>query len=416
MTDPVSSNCADIGVQGQQPLELRKQVESVMLRVRAAFAGILESVPTRNGRPHEVAELLNLDKQLVWKISRLVKTRDPVMMARHLPGPTAIGRFLDAAQLHVAPRVIDAIHAPLEDLNELIRVHAGDRVTFEMLLSEWYSREPDATVTHRREAFRGNSCIWGVQARTKLTSMFLHPSSEDGVFDIAIIAGVVDLRRLRLNLPWVIARWAVSDNDGEVRFNADREPLDPESNDPLLRRFCSKPLPQLRIVNGAPGMLEYQLAPGAIGNSGAVTCIYGNIVRRVASCYRDEHNEFNEVMAAMSTPCEVLVLDQIVHESLFGRIKPDLLVYSGLNASEQYPRGVTRVQLPVAEQVEYLGKGPAVLPTPHVPRYRELAEYVFERTGWDGSRFDVYRAEMRYPPIPSTVVMQHALRERPAGR
>jgi len=112
----------------------------------------------------------------------------------------------------------------------------------------------------------------------------------------------------------------------------------------------------------------------------------------------------------------VLVLDQIVHESLFGRIKPDLLVYSGLNASEQYPRGVTRVQLPVAEQVEYLGKGPAVLPTPHVPRYRELAEYVFERTGWDGSRFDVYRAEMRYPPIPSTVVMQHALRERPAGR
>ena len=34
--------------------------------------------------------------------------------------------------------------------------------------------------------------------------------------------------------------------------------------------------------------------------------------------------------------------------------------------------------------------------------------------GWDGTQFDVYRVQMKYPPIPATMIIKHNLPERPA--
>jgi hypothetical protein len=66
------------------------------------------------------------------------------------------------------------------------------------------------------------------------------------------------------------------------------------------------------------------------------------------------------------------------------------------------------------ESVTYLGKGPSVLYTADVPRYPELANYAFERLGWDGERFDVYRCRVEYPVLPSTVAMVFDLPEAPS--
>ena len=63
--------------------------------------------------------------------------------------------------------------------------------------------------------------------------------------------------------------------------------------------------------------------------------------------------------------------------------------------------------------VSYLGKGPSVLHTPDVPRYAQMGRYVFERVGWDGDRFDVYRCRVEYPVMPSSVAMCFDLPEAP---
>ena len=56
-----------------------------------------------------------------------------------------------------------------------------------------------------------------------------------------------------------------------------------------------------------------------------------------------------------------------------------------------------------------------MLHTADVPRYPKIAGYVFDRLGWDGSRFDVYRCRVQYPIVPSSVMLQFELPEKPAG-
>ena len=62
-----------------------------------------------------------------------------------------------------------------------------------------------------------------------------------------------------------------------------------------------------------------------------------------------------------------------------------------------------------------MGKGPGALYTGDFPKYPDMGRYVFDRLGWDAARFDVYRCRVEYPVLPSSVVMEFALRDTPAA-
>ena len=401
----------------------QEQAAGVLRAVRTAFSEILDVLPNRVRRPNEVAKALGIDRKLGWNIYKVVQTSDPFMAADHVPGSSGTHIFLDAARAARVPAErIDAANRAIADFERLIEVHAGDRTTLKMMLASCSPRGRERVdVAHRRAAFRANSYIWGVQARTQLKADFLHPGATPGTLDIASLRGFLGLRRIRDNVPWVIARARCTDNDGQVRRTFVREALDPfqssEHEAPLLRPFCTSPLPALRRLRSAHGFLEDELVEGPIGNTAAITCITGEVSRSVASCCRDEHNTHAELIARMRTPCEALVFDQLVYDGLFGPLEPELGVCSELAGAVPYPTsGAGRQMLPVFETVTYLGKGPSVLHTADVPRYAEMARFVFDRLGWDGDRFDVYRVRMVFPPIPTSVVMRYDLLDPPDKR
>jgi hypothetical protein len=400
-----------------------RQAEQVLRGVRNAFAELIEALPGQVGRPSELEKALGIDKKLGWRIFKLAHGSDPFAAAQHVPGTAGVRIFLDAAARQgVSAELTRAVTAAVESFEHLVDLHAGDRASFDMMVSGFARRgRHRGDLAHRKAAFRANSYLWGVQAKTQLKADFLHPSDEPGQFDIGSVRGFVGFRRIRANVPWVIARARCTDDDGTLRTSFVREPLDPPAGGtddgpivPLLREFCTQPLPEFRRVQGPHGFVEDELVEGPVGNTGAINCIIGEVARRVASYYRDEHNRYGDMTARMRTPCEVLLFDQFVHEDLFGRISPELHVYSDLRGGPEIPRHQReRDRLPAWEQVEYLGKGPTVIRTPDVPGYAEMARYALGRLGWDGERFDVYRIRLLYPVIPSTVVMRHELPERP---
>ena len=72
-------------------------------------------------------------------------------------------------------------------------------------------------------------------------------------------------------------------------------------------------------------------------------------------------------------------------------------------------------RLETGDEIRHLDGHPLRVYTPYVPRYAEMLEYVFKRLGWNPDRFHTYRVRIRYPMIPTSVGLLHALPEMPGG-
>jgi hypothetical protein len=394
----------------------------VINRLRRAVADVVRAITVPGNRPVDLATGLKIDNKLAWKISRVIDAADPFAAARYVPGASGFGIFLRAAKRsEVSKGVIASAKAAFDSFDELIHTHADSRKAFDMMLAG-YAREDRARadIEHRKQMFEGSSYVWGVQARAALRIDLLAPSADPAMFDCATIRGFSDLRRLRPNVPWRIARAYSADAAGDIHTSFVREAIDSslavdsEASDlPLMPAFCSKPLPQCRRVNGPMG-IEYELVEGAVGNTGVLTCIMGEIIRKAEPRYRTERYPDISQMFRLRTPCEFVVFDVLIHRALFGRrITPGFTLYSDLFAKQFGPRYRQCDRLPVQEQVEYLGRGRAVAATSEIARYADMIQEALDRGGWNGAEFDVYRVQMRYPPIPSNLVIAHDLPEPP---
>ncbi|MBW7906136.1 MAG: hypothetical protein LC135_16775 [Phycisphaerae bacterium] len=403
-------------------LSFASHATQVIARLRSAFADVLDPLPvSRLSRRSQLAEVLGIDRTLAWKISKFIEGNDPFAAARVLPGSAGVNIFLRAASRCHAPRAsIEAARKAFQDFRALIQVHAGDRKSFGMMLAG-YVREnaARADMEHRKQAFQANSYLWGVQAATQLDTYLVNGSANEDLLDVAVIRGFVNLRRIRPHVPWRIARLYSVNDVGELRTSFAREPLDPSAPSqpggadlPLLSQFCSKLLPRFQRVSGPRGAVEYELAEAPVGNTASHTCMIGETVRGIGSRYRAERDWQFVVRARMRTPCEASIFDLIIHRELFGRITPHVELFSELFAAELDCHYEESDRLPVHEGVRYLGCGPEVVRTPEVPRYTRLIEYAFERLGWDGRQFDVYRVRLQFPVVPSAVLLKHPLASR----
>ena len=399
------------------------EAKQVIERVRTAFAAILDGLPKRAARAHEVSKAFGIHEKLGWQVANVVYEPDPFVAARHLPGPTSLKRFLDAARTrHIRGELIEAAEQALAEFQKLIERHAGDRGSLDLMLIGCAGDAAyTAHIAQRKAWFAAGSHIWGVQAKARVMTDFLFPSARSDWFDVAYFNGYMKLRRMRPAVRWEITRSKPETDDGSERSKCKREPLDIElakseqtGSPPLVKRFCSHPLPRIERMEAPNGFIKDILVEGPIGETGSLNCFTGEVLRDVALRFRTEHDWMWYASATMRTPCEVLILDQFIHEDLFGPIRPKLYVYSDMTDAPRSPI-TQRVheRLPVHETVQHLGKGLSGIRTPDAPSYTEMVRYAFNRLGWDPTQFFVYRVRMEYPPVPTTVTMESPLPDAP---
>src|SRR5690554_4498328 len=159
------------------PRSFAEDTEQTLRRLRGAVVETLGSLGLHNERPQDIARQLGLDKSLAWKIARVAQASDPYAMYQHIPGPTGIDIFLQTAERRGAPPdVLQEVRAAVVNLDQLVHVHAGDRGTFELMLSA-YSKEGqrEAIIDHRKLLFKGASSVWGVQAFAEFLSYIVQP-------------------------------------------------------------------------------------------------------------------------------------------------------------------------------------------------------------------------------------------------
>jgi hypothetical protein len=388
--------------------------------LRTALAGIVASVPGGAAKPVEMQRALNIDMKLSCKVFKVIGAAGPLAAGPHVPGISALRTFLHAASaVGVQEPLVNAAVLAAAEFDRVVATHAGDRATFDSMISS-LANIGDATritLEHRRAAFRAQRHIFGLQAKALLKCMVVQPSADPRLLDFVQISGFLLLRQLRPDAPLVISRVRTTNDDGTVR-EIGREPLDPTPDqtfgNALLREFCSQPPPQYRAVQTAPGMVCGELISNGVGKKGAITCLEGHVARAAVPRYRDAGNSVGANNARIRVPCEALILDLLVHEEAFGALRP-----IGFTCAEnlgEVPAPSTCAEwqrLDPRESVAYLGKGPSVLYAADFSRYADLGRYIFDRLGWDGTRFDVYRCHVEYPVLPSTVVMQFDLPAAP---
>jgi hypothetical protein len=352
---------------------------------------------------------------LAWKLTRIMRSPDAEGVLPYLPGPAGFVLVLKAFQNSDAPPAeLNGLREATDEFEFMIGQHAGDRATLELMLdSSGLGVQGDPLEASRKLAFRGNSGIWGIQARTRLRAAVIAPNAEKPhMLDMANVSGLIDLRRFRPNASWPLFHRESYNDDGSPRQRP-TEPMDTSLGDNadtmLWAEFCTQPLPVVRVIPTRLGN-RYEAVGGRVGNSGRTTCVHGDIVRQFASRYADDMNRLGEFYTDINAPTENLVFDLIVHHELADEIKPKVRV---LLTDSAIPYYESSGPIPCSESLRHIASVPPRLATPLVPRYTEIISGVYKRMGWDAKDFRAMRFEMKCPPMPSKIILTYEL---PKGR
>lgn len=405
---------------------------------RAALAALLGAAGVDATKTRETARALNVNRGLVWRVSRAVGAEDDVTAATNLPGQVGLERLLEACRERgVGEDVLGAARAAVRRFHDVAASGFGDRRTLEILLANAGEESTSIDLESARKAmFDGGCAVWGVRADVRLRIMFLAPNRDDpAMLDEADVAGYVGFRRLR-RVPWPMSYKAVYTDTGADDAPAE-EPIDQApggtSSLPLLREFCEPRDLTVNLVKTGRGGVRHELpvTPGL--GSEPMTCLFGAVFRKIYTARSTPRCRIAGSLVVMDTPVERVILDCFVHRSLVGPGAPGGTNGAGTNGGTNAgggmgsprvtlvdrltrPHGFSEEELdqealPFEIQPRRLGPGASGAVTPHVPWYPRLVERVCARLGYGADEFIAYRAEMVYPPIPTALVVRFRLPE-----
>lgn len=388
---------------------------SALQGVRHALIELYAAVSADPQSPQEVARRFGINRNLTWKLSRVITAKDPFSALNHLPGQQGLDLALDAFTKQGAPNAaIESVHEAIKRFAHVVDTHAGDRDQFELTLESMGLFEREYRMETGRElAFRGNSMIWGVQARTRLCTVVMAPETATTT-SVAYWGGVVDFRRLRPSARWRLFRSRISDDEGRKIENANIEEIETKQpGDPpmFIREFSSPNVPEIETCDSPEGC-EFVLPGGPVGKLGAFDCYYGYVLRDLPT-YRTERDHFGSFAVAVTMPTETLLFDLVLHRDCKLDATPEFLVYGFPHGGADHPAWQTQQNLlPIsADILELAGPPPAVV-TPLVPKYNHMMSRIYARMGWNPQEFRGFRFRLAYPPMSSLAVVRWPLPER----
>lgn len=394
-------------------------------RVQSALSAAYRIAGLDIEKPQDVSRQIGIDKNLSWKIARIAGYEDPMSAAVLVPGPEGINILVAAlSRSGLRDREMAVLRNAFESFEDMVKQHAGDRPTLQLLLDGATSRA--SLELSRKTAFRGLSGVWGVQARVRIMTQILMPCATDGTaLDTAIIASLVDVTRLRPLAGWPIFRFqryhGSVESEDQVTTVRERalEPLEPPTSpdDPalIMRSWCSPRDVRVQSVNTPLGIV-HELGDGPLGRTGTSTFVFGHIERGALPRYAGSGtHERGEMGAVVTMPIETLLFDVVAHRDLPEVASAKVQVFGNPFGNSPLDAAARKsMLLPIGDPVREITGTPTRFSTDLSDGYGDLMHAVFNRISADPADFRVFRLEMQYPPMPSTVIVSYELPTKPA--
>lgn len=381
--------------------------------MRVSLSSLMVAAGLDPSDPQSMTRQWGLNRQLSWKVVKVIQHRDAYVSLQHLPGNEGLSLILRRAeQAGVSASLLDGVREAACAFDALIETHCGDRAVFDIMGSglSHVDQALQQQENQRKQFFLGASSIWGAQAKVNFASWYVGPSAGEcaisGQADLVNIKAWIGFRRLRENLSWAMSRQMSRHDSGASMAIDAPEPLDAGSSSevPLLRQFCTDPVPDFSLREEG-GRTTVSLDPGPVGNAGQISCVFGKIFRRMPHV-RSGVDRLSRFMSYLNVPSELAIMDLFVHRSMAKLLPPSVTLSSLIDANEPDPE---RSRLPLNDPLIDLG-----VPTPapftlEVPRYAEMFDLVMTRMQWSAEDFLGYRMRINYPPLPAALVMRYEL-------
>jgi hypothetical protein len=383
------------------------KLQKVGLDLREALLPIIAQIAGPSPRPSRLAERLEIDKSLASKLCRAYRTENALEFMYIVPAPAGLGIFLSAAaRVDVAPELRSRATRSIARFQALIDETPGGRATLSAAIS---ASSPEARIRNERSSkqavYRAMSYLLGIQCESMASAFIIRPGEADGWVDSIDISHRISMRRLRPTAPVGLLSHRLHGHQGEenvaeLRFETlDGNPAE-SVHSFFLPEFCSDPLPEMQeFKNG--NQTTIALSKSGPPPEAPFNLTFAAILRNAMEQYRTDESEHGWRNYLLHCPCKTLVRDVFIRDDLYVGTVPEIALYipspKGPETIKRPGEYGTMNTLDMAMPIEHLGMGLDRIGVKEIPSYTRLLKHVFERAGWDASRYRGYRTRVTYP-------------------
>lgn len=393
-------------------------LDAAIATLRSALRELNASVQADPLRPQVVSRRFGLNKNLTWKVMRILESKESPEAVSMLPGPSGIEIYLrafekaKASALHTA-----AVRAALANLDAVTRSHIGGRHELDTVLDGL--RRDSQLEQSRRMAFRGLSGVFGVQAKLRLTAQIIAPAAvpnSTDLFDFFLVVGLIGLQRTRPVKGLPLFRVTKISSPLTQATDLQMQPLLPcDGTDSrqawILREFTTIDASGVRAREEARNSLV-ELDAGPIGKGGAGDICFGARIDGAVTTHRTEGDARTEFATAIRVPSEAIVTDLFVPRAMRDAAQAEAALYGILSGPlPQDPTDREKARLPITTNITWHDVNDEALALDAFPRYGELVRTTFAVAKHDPREFVCMRVQLDYPPCPSEIIVGWDLSE-----
>ena len=392
--------------------KLEDRIHSIAEDLRRHLEPIIREIAGSRPRPSRLVSELDIDKSLASRLTRAIRADDPSEFIHLLPSPTGLSIFLSAARTAgINKETCRAAEDSVDGFRFLLEALPGGRATLDAALSASSGEARSRSEKNAKQAvYKAMSYLVGIRCESIATTFAIQPAADGRMADALDIHHRIGIRRLRPTAPLGVSSMRLhppSNGKTPLPFmeTLDGVPVS-EAQNYFLPEFSSPDLPEFHMFTEG-SVLTTALPESDPPLESPLDLTSAMVIRNVMERYRTKeiHDEWRGYL--LHLPCKTLVRDVYIHEDLYQGMVPDITLHI------PSPKGAETVRHPglhgrlntldLSIPVENLGLGIGSVAIRGIGRYPELVHEVFDRAGWDASKFRGYRARVTYP-VPMTLM------------
>lgn len=391
-------------------------------RLRVDLVRLLRGLELEPRSGTAIASGLKLNRQLSWQLATIATEPARSEGLQVLPGARGLQLFIRAcAKVEGADEEVEAFRASVDALERALRLHAGDRASLGLLAAAWTPGRLENRTEHlRREGFRAQCALLGVQAASQVRGVIYAPSraGDASKVSMATYQCFNDLMRLRKDRPCrLLFVEAPTHDDGGLAIGPDELESHLRERFELDEGLSSGLADEIQlVVEGSRGWAI--LKPGPLGRAASTSWVFTGCTRYEPPRFRTERDRYRQVALQCYVPTERIHIDCLMHHSLAEHIHlEDDLSVTCFDASTGNPmRPVSR------EDPAYLFdlSDPTTLDATAIacdtamPELAEVIDRAAQRVGCGVDDLVGVRFSSNYVMTPMSFVISRELRSMPS--